>query len=91
MKNILSQRPTRFKSVEDAIQWQYVWINGDGESLLINISITSGAVRNLASARVSVPSLLVPQPDRADGSQEVVWRTDLVATAPYWEGERVLQ
>lgn len=33
-----------------------------------------------------MPSLLVPKPDRAEGSQEVVWRTDLVATAPYWEG-----
>ncbi|GHJ90360.1 hypothetical protein NliqN6_6762 [Naganishia liquefaciens] len=69
MKNILSQRPTKFKSIEDAIQWH----------------ITSGAVRNLASARVSVPSLLVPEPGRPEGSQEVVWRTDLVATAPYWE------
>lgn len=57
--------------------------------LLTPCSITSGAVRNLASARVSVPSLLVPQPDRPEGSQEIVWRTDLVATAPYWEGERV--
>ena len=45
-------------------------------------------MRNLASARVSVPSLLVPEPGRPEGSQEVVWRTDLVATAPYWEGER---
>lgn len=49
-------------------------------------SISSGAVRNLESARVSVPSLLIPQPNRAEGSQDVVWRTDLVATAPYWEG-----
>lgn len=49
-------------------------------------SISSGAVRNVESARVSVPSLLVPQPDRAEGSQDVVWRPDLVATAPYWEG-----
>ncbi|KAJ9104717.1 hypothetical protein QFC20_004489 [Naganishia adeliensis] len=69
MKNILSQRPTKFNSVEEAIQWH----------------ISSGAVRNVESARVSVPSLLVPQPDRAEGSQDVVWRTDLVATAPYWE------
>ncbi|KAI5450636.1 Protein phosphatase methylesterase 1 [Naganishia albida] len=69
MKNILSQRPTKFNSVEEAIQWH----------------ISSGAVRNLESARVSVPALLVPLPNRKEESHEVVWRTDLVATAPYWE------
>ncbi|KAJ9099158.1 hypothetical protein QFC21_004038 [Naganishia friedmannii] len=69
MKNILSQRPTKFGSVEEAIQWH----------------ISSGAVRNLESAKISVPSLLVPLPNRAEGAQDVIWRTDLMATAPYWE------
>ncbi|KAJ9116347.1 hypothetical protein QFC22_004788 [Naganishia vaughanmartiniae] len=69
MRNILSQRPTKFGSVEEAIQWH----------------ISSGAVRNLESAKISVPSLLVPLPNRAEGAQDVVWRTDLMATAPYWE------
>lgn len=88
MKNILSQRPTKFKSVEEAIQWQYVVPSRvlGRCSYDLSHSISSGAVRNLESARVSVPSLLVPQPGRAEGSQDVVWRTDLVATAPYWEG-----
>lgn len=50
-------------------------------------SLTSGAVRNKESARVSVPSLVVPKPGRADGSLDVIWRTDLMATSSFWEGE----
>jgi len=25
-------------------------------------------------------------PGRAEGALDVVWRTDLMATSPYWEG-----
>ncbi|BEJ16525.1 hypothetical protein CspHIS471_0511300 [Cutaneotrichosporon sp. HIS471] len=63
MKAILSKRPTEFNSVPEAIGWH----------------VTSGTIRNETSARVSVPSIIVP-----DGNK-VVWRTDLMATEPYWE------
>ncbi|GMK55005.1 hypothetical protein CspeluHIS016_0200610 [Cutaneotrichosporon spelunceum] len=63
MKAILSKRPTSFPSVAEAIGWH----------------VTSGTIRNETSARVSVPSLVVPS------GNAVVWRTDLLATEPYWE------
>ncbi len=40
--------------------------------------MTSGTIRNETSARVSVPSIVVPAGDKQ------VWRTDLLATEPYW-------
>jgi len=67
MKSILSQRPDEFKSVIDAISWHF----------------TSNSIRNIESARVSVPSYLKPStPEGAEGKQ--VWRTNLLATEPYW-------
>lgn len=69
MKNILSKRPASFASVPNAIQWH----------------LDSGSIRNPTSARVSVPSYIVPaSPEDRDGRQ--VWRTDLLATEPYWAG-----
>lgn len=44
--------------------------------------MTSGTVRNETSARVSVPSIVVPS---GEGGKQV-WRTDLLATEPYWLG-----
>lgn len=92
MKSILAQRPSNFKSIQEAIEWH----------------LSSGAVRNPESARVSVPALFVPEPNKpgvgahADQNQNqiqtqdqdqdqgqaqgVVWRTDLMATSMYWEG-----
>lgn len=69
MKNILSKRPTNFASVSNAIQWH----------------LDSGSIRNATSARVSVPSYVVPT-DPQDKSGKQVWRTDLLATEPYWLG-----
>jgi hypothetical protein len=53
-------------------------------------SLHSNSIRNATSARVSVPSYLTPAPDETDpGPQgKQVWRTDLLATEPYWAGER---
>ena len=39
-------------------------------------------IRCQRSAEVSVPSLLVPAPTRPE---TLTWRTDLAATAPWWE------
>ncbi|KAL7418315.1 Protein phosphatase methylesterase 1 [Cryptotrichosporon argae] len=45
--------------------------------------VQSNSVRNATSARLSVPSILSATGSGPDGPQ--VWRTDLLATEPYWE------
>ncbi|KAI0000491.1 protein phosphatase methylesterase [Russula vinacea] len=71
MPAILNSRPEGFNSVSDAIEWH----------------ITAHQIRNITSARVSVPSLVVPTPEpRARGLRAFVWRTPLRTTGPYWEG-----
>ncbi|OCF40785.1 protein phosphatase methylesterase 1 [Kwoniella heveanensis CBS 569] len=80
MKGIIAQRPSSFRSVVDAIHWH----------------LSSHTIRDTDAARVSVPSLLVPAPDPGPSSAldsqhhlgpkgKQVWRTDLLATEPYWE------
>ncbi|OCF61135.1 protein phosphatase methylesterase 1 [Kwoniella mangroviensis CBS 10435] len=73
MKSILSQRPTQFRSVVDAIHWH----------------LTSNTLRDTEAARVSVPSFLIPDPSNSNngggGGEKQIWRTDLLATEPYWE------
>lgn len=64
MQTILDQRPTSFRSVDQAIDWH----------------VRSRTIRNPASAKVSAPSLLLE-----DGDGDFVWRTNLQATAPYWQ------
>ena len=50
-------------------------------------SINAHQIRNITSARVSVPSLVIPTPEpRARGMRAFVWRTPLRTTGPYWEG-----
>lgn len=64
MSAYLNNRPTRFPSFDKAVKW----------------GITSGGIRNVESAIISIPSQLVKQPDGF-----LVWRTDLRATEPYWK------
>jgi protein phosphatase methylesterase 1 len=47
-------------------------------------SVSSHSIRNAESARVSVPSYIVPE---SSHSTRQVWRTDLLATEPFWAGE----
>ncbi|KAL1927496.1 hypothetical protein VTP01DRAFT_3733 [Rhizomucor pusillus] len=63
MTKILSTRPQTFPSIEHAIQW----------------SVKSETVRNVTSARVSVPSLVLE-----NGEGKYNWRTDLTKTTPFW-------
>jgi protein phosphatase methylesterase 1 len=49
-------------------------------------SIRSRTIRNAASARVSVPSLLKEEKDSSDPSRPWVWRTNLANTKHFWEG-----
>ena len=49
---------------------------------LIPISVKTHAIRNLASARVSIPAILVPSV--SGNPPPWRWRTPLEDTAPYW-------
>jgi hypothetical protein len=49
-------------------------------------STRSRTIRNAASARVSVPSLLKEEKDSSDPSRPWVWRTNLANTKHFWEG-----
>ncbi|KAI7830864.1 Alpha/Beta hydrolase protein [Kickxella alabastrina] len=62
--SFIAARPQSFASVSSAIQWH----------------IDSGAIQNLESARLSVPSLIVQ-----DGSRWS-WKTQLMPTEQYWQG-----
>jgi len=64
MQKILSNRPHHFPSVEKAIEW----------------SVKGGSLRNIESARVSVPSTLKFNDER----ECYVWRTPLEKTESYW-------
>lgn len=63
MEVIINQKPKNFKSIEKAIEWAY----------------TSNTVRNLQSARASVPLQV------KTSNNSVTWRTDLKRTQSYWE------
>ncbi|TKA78227.1 hypothetical protein B0A49_02291 [Cryomyces minteri] len=65
MSALLRSRPSTFPTLQAAIDWH----------------LRSRTLRNPASARASVPSLLVELP-----SGEWTWRTDLAATQPFWAG-----
>lgn len=65
MQKILSNRPRHFPSVEKAIEW----------------SVKGGSLRNIDSARVSVPSTLKFHEER----ECYVWRTHLEKTENYWK------
>lgn len=63
MKTYLASRPSSFASVDQAINWH----------------IRSRTIKDLESAKASVPSLLIPKDDRW------IWRTDLARTQRWWE------
>ncbi len=87
MPAILNSRPEGFDSVSDAVEWQYVHSIPYCFTPLIMRSIAAHQIRNITSARVSVPSLVVPTPEpRARGARAFAWRTPLLTTGPYWEG-----
>lgn len=76
MHRIIASRPQSFGSIESAIEW----------------SLRSKMLRNVDSARVSVPSLVVPAssslPSFSSPSSSSCyrWRTDLLASEQYWVG-----
>jgi hypothetical protein len=59
-----------------------MWVN----ARLAGDSITNNTIRNASSARVSVPSLVVPaQPSDTPAGYPWKWRTPLRSTSPYWK------
>ncbi|KAL4074924.1 Alpha/Beta hydrolase protein [Scleroderma yunnanense] len=75
MHALLNTRPEGFDSIEEAIEWH----------------VNTHTINNLTSARISVPSILVPKDSnlspctRANETYQYRWRTPLRSTAPYWE------
>ncbi|RIA98420.1 Alpha/Beta hydrolase protein [Glomus cerebriforme] len=70
MLGFLRTRPTEFKSIENAIEW----------------SVKSSTIRNVESSRITIPSVLKKEESIQTGAIKYVWRTDLAASRPYWEG-----
>ncbi|KAL7279443.1 hypothetical protein ACG7TL_007285 [Trametes sanguinea] len=69
MHSLLNARPEGFDSPEEAIEWH----------------VKTNTIRNPASARVSVPGIIVPAPEGSPPSTPAyLWRTPLRSTAPYW-------
>ncbi|KAJ7107063.1 Alpha/Beta hydrolase protein [Mycena epipterygia] len=66
MHSLLNARPDGFDSPEDAIEWHF----------------KTKTIRNSHSARISVPSIVIPAP--TPGPHAYIWRTPLRSTAPYW-------
>lgn len=64
MKTYIASRPSSFQSVDAAIDWH----------------VRSRTIKDVESAKASVPSLLVRQGERW------TWRTDLTRTQGWWEG-----
>ncbi|KAI0689084.1 protein phosphatase methylesterase [Cerioporus squamosus] len=69
MHSLLNARPEGFDSPEEAIEWH----------------VKTNTIRNPASARVSVPGIIVPAPPGSPASSPAyLWRTPLRSTASYW-------
>jgi protein phosphatase methylesterase 1 len=62
MEQIVESRPTSFKNMHEVIKF----------------GVTSGQVKKLSSARLTMPDLVTEK----DG--EYVWKTDLLASKDYW-------
>ena len=62
MENIVLKRPKNFVNLQSVVQYGY----------------SSGTVRDLTSAKVSMPAQVT------ETNGEYVWKTDLIATKPHW-------
>ncbi|KAL5525829.1 hypothetical protein ACEPAG_7166 [Sanghuangporus baumii] len=67
MHTLLDSRPEGFETLEEAIEWH----------------VANHTIRNPLSARISVPSLIIPS--TSNTGLKYIWRTPLRSTAPYWE------
>ena len=70
---VIKSRPTHFESVAGAVEW----------------TVRVGAVRNVESARVSVPPTVIQvanDTDALSGNQQYTWRTELSTSRAHWRG-----
>ena len=68
MEQIVHNRPAEFRDLVSVIKY----------------GISSGQVRDKRSARVSMPSQVKEVEDKKSGGVKYVWRTELMATKPFW-------
>jgi protein phosphatase methylesterase 1 len=64
MESIVKNRPKKFKTLDDGVEYFY----------------KSGTIKNLESARISVPPLL------KEDNNGFVWKTNLLSSQKYWRG-----
>lgn len=83
MVDVVNRRPAGFQQLEDAVHW----------------ALLAGAVRNIESARASMPDQLTKNEttppvarEETDGTSpdsstyyRYLWRTDLLASQPHWQ------
>ena len=67
MENIVNNRPERFNSIQKGIEYMY----------------KSGTIKNIESARISVPPLLKEDINK-NGVKTYVFKTNLMESKPFW-------
>ena len=67
MENIVNNRPERFNSIQKGIEYMY----------------KSGTIKNIDSARISVPPLLREDINK-NGTKTYVFKTNLMESKPFW-------
>ena len=67
MENIVNSRPERFNSIQKGIEYMY----------------KSGTIKNIESARISVPPLLKEEVN-SKGVKTYVFKTNLMESKPFW-------
>ena len=67
MENIVNNRPERFNSIQKGIEYMY----------------KSGTIKNIDSARISVPPLLKEETNNK-GVKTYVFKTNLMESKPFW-------
>lgn len=69
MENIVLSRPQEFKTIQQVVQY----------------GVKSGTIKDIESAKVSMPDQVLQVHDQATGADRFVWKTDLLASKAYWE------
>ena len=68
MENIVHNRPDKFNSIQKGIEYMY----------------KSGTIKNIESARISVPPLLKEVKNEKTGKNYYVFKTNLLDSKPFW-------
>ena len=68
MENIVHNRPDKFNSIQKGIEYMY----------------KSGTIKNIESARISVPPLLKEEKNEKTGKTVYKFKTNLLDSKPFW-------